>query len=59
MASARPDLRVLVHAPIGRDAAAIVDMLRRAGWEAEACGGLVELVREIRRGAGAVLIFCV
>ncbi|WP_369944486.1 response regulator [Xanthomonas medicagonis] len=48
--------RVLVYAPIGRDGAASVDLLRRGGVVACHCADLEILVRELRIGAAAVFV---
>src|SRR4051812_17989933 len=48
--------RVLVLAPIGRDASASVDLLRKGGLAAQACNSLGALVAELKSGAGAVLV---
>lgn len=48
--------RILVLAPRGRDAAIACDLLHRHGINAHICAGLADLVAEIDRGAGAVLL---
>jgi signal transduction histidine kinase/ActR/RegA family two-component response regulator len=48
--------RVLVLAPIGRDANLTCEVLRRATLAAHAVGNLEELCREIEAGAGAVVV---
>ncbi|MDR6674958.1 response regulator [Xanthomonas sp. 1678] len=48
--------RVLVHAPIGRDGAASVELLRRGGVVAYNCADLDALVRELGVGAAAVFV---
>lgn len=48
--------RVLILAPIGRDARLATETLRRAGLAAHACASLAELRGEIANGAGAVLV---
>jgi len=48
--------RVLVLAPIGRDAAASVDLLRSGGIAAQACDNLSALLAELKSGAGAVFV---
>jgi signal transduction histidine kinase len=50
------DLRVLVAAPVGRDAELTSEVLRDAGVACRACAGLDELGRELARGAGALLV---
>ncbi|CAM3366853.1 ATP-binding protein [Bordetella flabilis] len=47
--------RVLVHAPIGRDGAACVELLRRGGLDAKACASVDELLAEADAG---VLVVC-
>jgi signal transduction histidine kinase/CheY-like chemotaxis protein len=47
---------VLVLAPTGRDGAASVDLLRRAGLSARACAGLPDLVDGLAAGADAVFV---
>jgi signal transduction histidine kinase/CheY-like chemotaxis protein len=49
-------LRVLVLAPIGRDASATANVLRKDGLEAEVCENLEALVRALSLGAGAVFV---
>ena len=51
----RVSLRVLILAPHGRDAALAQTLLRDAGLEAAACADLLDLVKELSVGAGAVL----
>lgn len=48
--------RALVVAPRGRDAAIAVGMLAEAGIGANACASLPELIEELDRGAGVVVI---
>jgi signal transduction histidine kinase len=48
--------RVLVLAPIGRDAPAIGDVLRRVGLDSLICGDVAALVTALDSGAGAVLV---
>jgi signal transduction histidine kinase/CheY-like chemotaxis protein len=47
---------VLVFAPVGRDAAASVDLLMRNGITAEACRDLSGFVRELEAGASAAFL---
>jgi hypothetical protein len=49
-------LRVLVLAPIGRDASATANVLRKDGLEADVCDNLSALVRGLSSGAGAVFV---
>ena len=48
--------RVLLRATTTKDAMLAVEVLGRSGMDAIACGSLDELVREMGRGAAAVLI---
>jgi signal transduction histidine kinase len=48
--------RVLVLAPMGRDAQLIAGILGRSGIRAEVCPGISELCQEIPAGAGAVIL---
>jgi signal transduction histidine kinase len=50
------DLRVLVLAPFGRDAEVTCDVLRSAGIACHSCADLDELEREVRAGAGAIVV---
>ena len=56
MAEGKMDERVLVVAPQGHDAAAMVDMLAKQGISAVACSGPIECLRELQIGAGALLL---
>ena len=48
--------RVLVFAPIGRDAPATADLLRRSGIGADVCQGYDDLLAELRAGADAAFV---
>jgi C4-dicarboxylate-specific signal transduction histidine kinase len=48
--------RILILAPIGRDAVASAELLRRAGMQAEVCKDLDELAARIDAAALAVLL---
>jgi len=48
--------RVLVCAPIGRDAPTSAELLCRAGVPAEVCASLAEIVQGIGAGAAAVFV---
>ena len=48
--------RVLILAPLGRDAVVAASILREAGVPAQACGDLGHLVRELEQGAAAALL---
>jgi PAS domain S-box-containing protein len=50
------DLRVLVHAPVGRDAPMIAEVLRREQIAAEPCPTLEGVASELGNGAGALVI---
>jgi signal transduction histidine kinase len=50
------ETRVLVLAPIGRDAGLAARVLESAGIAAETCRDLVELRTEIQAGAGSVVL---
>lgn len=54
--SRRHSERVLVLAPIGRDATIASSILGEAGISAEAVGDIPRLLAELNRGAGAVLV---
>lgn len=49
-------MRVLVLAPVGRDAALTCEALRGHGLKAEECASVEDLCREMERGAGAAFI---
>lgn len=49
-------LRVLIVAPVGRDAPAIVELLESHGHRAHVCGGLRDAGIQVERGAGALLL---
>jgi signal transduction histidine kinase/ActR/RegA family two-component response regulator len=51
-----PSERVLVLAPVGRDAAVASAILREAGLTGEVCPDLGALVAELERGAGVVVV---
>lgn len=48
--------RVIVVAPTGRDAALLVDLLRKAGYDCEVCPSIREACAAVRVGAGAGII---
>ncbi len=50
------DERILILAPIGRDAAMTARHLQDAGLRAEACGDIEELCEEARAGAGMIFL---
>ncbi len=49
-------LRILVVAPVGRDAPAIVELLKSHGHLARVCSGLRDVGAEAREGVGALLL---
>jgi signal transduction histidine kinase len=54
--SAAADARVLVMAPVGRDAALTQQLLNQAGIDAIACRDVDHLLEELRAGAGAIVV---
>ncbi len=52
----RQSTRVLILAPVGRDAALACAVLQRERLAAEVCASVPELIRELRAGAGAAVI---
>lgn len=56
MATDDLEYRILVLAPVGRDARLVAALFRRAGIAAFVCLRLAELTRELAQGAGAVLL---
>jgi PAS domain S-box-containing protein len=50
------DGRVLITAPLGRDAALIAGLLRKAGIVCEEAGTINELIAGMRQGAGAAIV---
>ena len=59
MKMASPDdtqSRILIHAPIGRDASASADLLEHAGLKAEVCTSLPELTAMVELGAAAIFV---
>ncbi|MET0808252.1 MAG: ATP-binding protein [Pseudoxanthomonas sp.] len=48
--------RVLVFAPIGRDAPATAELLRRSGIGADVCLGFDDMLSELRAGADAAFV---
>lgn len=49
-------LRILIVAPIGRDARAIAELLESHGHLARICSGLCEAASQLEQGAGALLL---
>jgi signal transduction histidine kinase len=56
MLEAELEYRILIHAPVGKDARLIADLFGRAGIACSVCGQLGELLAELGRGAGALLV---
>jgi signal transduction histidine kinase/CheY-like chemotaxis protein len=56
--TSRADLeyRILIHAPLGKDARLIAGLFGRAGIDCGICLHLGQLIEELGRGAGAVLV---
>jgi signal transduction histidine kinase/CheY-like chemotaxis protein len=52
----RVSMRVLLLAPVGRDAAVARSVLQRESLHAHVCGDLVELIEGLAAGAGATVI---
>ena len=50
------DLRVLIFAPIGRDAALTRDLLARASIAGDVCPNMTALAEELEQGAGAIVL---
>ena len=50
------DQRVIIVAPVGHDAKAMLALLEEAGFQAETCGTTEECSREFVAGAGAILL---
>ena len=48
--------RLLIVAPVGKDAALVASMLRRYGIDCVTCAGLEPMLAEMERGAAAILI---
>ncbi|MGB9111056.1 MAG: HAMP domain-containing sensor histidine kinase, partial [Telluria sp.] len=56
MPGADLEYRILIHAPLGKDARLIAELFGRAGIDCGVCAQLGELVEELGRGAGALLV---
>ena len=48
--------RVLIIAPVGRDAQGMAELLVGEGFEAQICGSLAECAEHIQSGAGALIL---
>jgi signal transduction histidine kinase len=56
MAKTDLEYRILIHAPVGKDARLIADLFGRAGIDCSVCAHPGHLVEELGRGAGALLV---
>jgi signal transduction histidine kinase len=56
MPEAGLEYRILIHAPVGKDARLIAELFGRAGIDCGVCAHLAQLVEELGRGAGALLV---
>jgi signal transduction histidine kinase len=50
------EYRILIHAPVGKDARLIAELFGRAGMACGVCAQLGQLTEELGRGAGALLV---
>jgi signal transduction histidine kinase len=50
------EYRILIHAPVGKDARLIAGLYERAGIDSFVCADLAQLLGELAQGAGALLI---
>jgi signal transduction histidine kinase len=50
------EYRILIHAPVGKDARLIAELFERAGIESFVCADLAQLAGELALGAGALLV---
>jgi signal transduction histidine kinase/ActR/RegA family two-component response regulator len=50
------DSRILIYAPIGKDARLIAEVFKRAGVKGFICQRAGEVTEELRKGAGAILL---
>ncbi|MCS0588164.1 ATP-binding protein [Massilia norwichensis] len=56
MPEAALEYRILIHAPVGKDARLIAELFGRAGIDCGVCAQLDQLMEELGRGAGALLV---
>ena len=56
MPTSKTEERVLIMAPVGRDAKAMAELLQERGWLTEICGSPPECAQFIAEGAGALLL---
>jgi signal transduction histidine kinase len=50
------EYRILIHAPVGKDARLIAELLGRAGIGCSICAHPVQVAAELGRGAGALMV---
>src|SRR6185369_7791668 len=48
--------RIVIIAPVGRDAAAMAELLEGRGFQTEACRGAAEACERVTQGAGTLLL---
>ena len=56
MAPNPDDFRVLVFAPVGRDAALTAELLERGEYRCHVCGSIPQLCTDLEAGAGVVIL---
>jgi signal transduction histidine kinase len=56
MPEADPEYRILIHAPVGKDARLIAALFERDGIACCVCADLGQLLEELAHGAGALLV---
>jgi len=56
MPASKPEERVLVMAPVGRDAKAMAELLQERGWLTKICGSPPECAQLITEGAGVLVL---
>ena len=56
MSQADLEYRILIHAPVGKDARLIAGLFERAGIASRVCADLGELFEQLAHGAGALLV---
>ena len=56
MSEADLEYRILIHAPVGKDARLIAGLFERAGIASRVCADLGELFEQLAHGAGALLV---
>ena len=50
------DSLILIHAPVGRDAHLLHDLLHRAKLQSQVCLNIEQLCDEVEKGAGAIFV---